>query len=282
MTTPTSAKTPLLSAVDELPWYELINDSPEPPEDGLQEDDTITYVKAILWSRYEDDPNVLVVGRANIIYDSDTPGSVIVPDCCIVFGVDARTIKRDRRSYRIDEWGPPPDFVVEVASASTARRDLGEKRDIYARIGVREYWRLDRNGEYYGEPLVGERLVDGAYQRLALHTEPNGDVRVRSEVLGLDVYHRIEDDLGRFLFRDSVTGEWLNFLIEERAALQAEREALQAEREAHQAEREAHRAEQEARQAAEARASAAEAQTREIQAELDRLRSQQSGHASGG
>jgi Uma2 family endonuclease len=36
-----------------------------------------------------------------------------------------------------------PDLVVEVISPSTLRRDRVEKRRIYARNGVREYWLVD-------------------------------------------------------------------------------------------------------------------------------------------
>ena len=38
----------------------------------------------------------------------------------------------------VSEQGKPPDFVMEVASESTAEVDLNEKRDHYASIGVRE------------------------------------------------------------------------------------------------------------------------------------------------
>ena len=260
MTTPTGAKTPLLlTEVDERPWYDLIDDEAEPPEDGMQQEETTAYVNSVLWARYQDDPTALMGGpTAIIVYDDATPGSVISPDFWIVFGLDAKRVRRENRIYRIDQWGTPPALVMEIASASTAHRDLGVKRDIYARIGVREYWRLDKDGEHYGESLVGEGLVDGEYRRFALHTEPNGDRWSRSEVLGLDLYHRVEDGFGAFRFRDSATGEWLNILSEERAA--------------HQAEREAHRAEREVRQVAEARASYAEARNRELEAELERLR----------
>jgi Uma2 family endonuclease len=37
----------------------------------------------------------------------------------------------------------PPDLVVEILSPGTKRRDLGIKRDLYQRVGVREYWIVD-------------------------------------------------------------------------------------------------------------------------------------------
>lgn len=232
------------------PWYELISDAPEPPDDAMQQDDTILEVMSVLKARYQKVPDALWCSQINVIYDSNIPGSVVSPDGCIVLGlnIDARVIKRDRRSYRIDEWGVPPAFVLEVASESTARRDLGAKREIYARMGAQEYWRLDvTGGECYGEPLVAERLVDGEYERIELNVEPNGDIWSRSEVLGVNFYYRVDDaGYGAFLLQDSATGEWLKTLGEEIAA----------------------------RRAAEARAQAAEARNRELQAELDRLRRQ--------
>ena len=215
----------------EIPWYELIDD-PEPPEDAMQQDDTIHDVMSILRARYEGDASVLCSDETDIIYDVNTPGSRVAPDGYVVFGVDAARIKLERRSYVIDEWGRPPSWVLEVASESMAGRDLREKREIYARMGAREYWRLDRRGEYYGEPLVGEGLVDGEYQRFELHTDDNGDIWSRSEALGVDVVYRVEEGVGRFLLRDSASGDWLNTLGVERA-MRAEAEArvqeLQAE-----------------------------------------------------
>ena len=36
-----------------------------------------------------------------------------------------------------------PDLVVEILSPSTARRDRVEKKNVYAKNGVREYWLVD-------------------------------------------------------------------------------------------------------------------------------------------
>ena len=307
MTTTGAKASSAPAAVETRPWYDLIDD-PEPPEDAMQQFTTIYVVFSALMSRYENDPNTLVANQSNLVYNSAVRGSFVAPDIFVVFGVDAELVERDRRSYRIDEWGPPPAFVLEAASESTAARDIGVKREIYAGMGAQEYWRLDRKGEYYGEPLVGERLVDGEYMRCELHTEPNGDVWSRSEVLGVDFYYRAEDEsFGVFLLRDSVTGEWLNTLSEEIAAhaetetarqvaetarqaaearaqaeararqaaearAQAEVEARQAAEVRAQAEARARQAAETARQATEARAQAVEARNQELQAELERLR----------
>ena len=202
----TMAKPASPPAAGEIPWYELL-DVPEPPEDGMLEDDVITQIKMVLLARYANDQSVLVAGpAAYLVYDSERPGSFVSPDCYVVFGVDTRVIRSERRSYRIDEWNMPPAFVLEVASPSTAARDLTEKRAIYARMGAQEYWRLDKMVENYGQPLVGERLVDGEYVRYELHTEPNGDVWSRSEVLGVDFYYRVQDGVGTFSLRDSANG----------------------------------------------------------------------------
>ena len=253
-------------AVDEIPWYELINDAPEPPEDAMQQASIILYIMSILMARYKNVPGALVSEQTNVIYDSDVPGSVIVPDGYIVFGVDTDTIEMYRRSYSIDEWGVPPAFVLEVASESTADRDLDAKRTIYARMGAQEYWRLDRHG-FYGEPLVGERLVNGEYVRFELHTEADGDTWSRSEVLGVDFYHRVEDGISWFLLRDSETGEWLGDLSEEVAAHAQTEAARHAAEMRAQDEQQMRLAEEEARQEAEAR-------NRELEAELERLRRQ--------
>lgn len=34
----------------------------------------------------------------------------------------------------------PPDLVVEVLSPSTAKNDMGEKKEVYEKHGVKEYW----------------------------------------------------------------------------------------------------------------------------------------------
>lgn len=41
----------------------------------------------------------------------------------------------------------PPDWVCEILSPSTARRDLGAKLGVYHRVGVAHYWVVDPHNE---------------------------------------------------------------------------------------------------------------------------------------
>ena len=256
--TKTTANRPSTTDADETPWYDLV-DVPKPIEDGMQQGKLLLKVREILQARYADDPSAFVTGLLTcVIYDSETPGSFVAPDCFIVFGVDAKTIENRRINYRIDEWGKPPAFVLEVGTPSTAAYDLGEKRDIYARMGAQEYWRLDWKGNSYDEPLVGERLVDGQYVRYQLHTEPNGDIWSRSEVTGVDFYFRIVDGIGAFKLRESATGKWLKNLSE----VIAERRAAEAQTQAAKVKLDA------------ACARLVQARNRELEAELQHLRQQ--------
>ena len=82
------------------------------------------------------------------------------PDLLVACGVDPAAYQASN-GYVVSEQGKPPDFVLEVASESTAEIDVGEKRRDYAALGIGEYWRFDETGEYHGARLAGDRLVDG-------------------------------------------------------------------------------------------------------------------------
>lgn len=148
----------------------------------------------------------------------------VAPDVFVVFGVESRH-KRD--SWIVWREGKAPDIVMELASGSTWRRDMREKRDIYAEMGVTEYWRFDPTTTYFTPPLIGETLVDGEYAAIELNTELNtgrdGALSAHSAVLGLDVC-ALPD--GNLRFYDPVSGQWLRTHGESEAALrQAEETA---------------------------------------------------------
>ena len=201
----------------------------------------ILYGVGALRVYYRDRKDVYVSGDLLMYYEEGDPTVSVAPDVFVVFGVEDRV----RRHYLAWEEGKGPDFVLEVASRSTWREDLGPKRKVYARLGVKEYWLYDPTGEYLTPVLQGIRLAGSAYVRQLAVTSPDGALMLHSETLGLDL--RAKD--GEMRFRDPATGRILLSYQEEAAARR------QAES----------RAEQEsvARRAAEARVAELEALLRE-------------------
>ena len=106
------------------------------------------------------------------------------PDLLIAFDVDPVAYQASN-GYIISEQGKPPDFVLEVASESTADTDTSEKRDDYAQLLIPEYWRFDQTGEYHGTRLAGDRLVNGAYQAIDIHELSEDVLQGYSRVLNL-------------------------------------------------------------------------------------------------
>ena len=185
--------------------------------------DSLTYAASALDVYFRDRPDVAVEGNRLLYYVEGDPRSRVAPDVFVVFGVP----KRRRRIYLLWEEGKAPDFVLEVTSASTRRVDQGFKRDLYARLGVTEYWMFDPTSDYLDPRLRGHRLAGGEYEELAPFGIEGGERVLRSAVLGLDVYV----DGGEIRFRDPATGRKLLTLEEtDRARMESERLRRAAER----------------------------------------------------
>ena len=106
------------------------------------------------------------------------------PDLLIAFNVRPEDYWQSN-GYIVSEQGKPPDFVMEVASASTASADTGEKRVYYASLGIPEYWRFDETGEFHGQRLAGDRLVEDSYVPITIGEVEPGVLEGYSEVLNL-------------------------------------------------------------------------------------------------
>ena len=84
--------------------------------------------------------------------------------------VALRAERRDERlSYKLWEQ-PTPEFALESLSNSTWRADVGAKKRLYRRLGVREYWLFDAAGKRIKERLRGYRLRRGTGSRAHLVT----------------------------------------------------------------------------------------------------------------
>ncbi len=106
-----------------------------------------------------------------------------------------------------------PDWVLEVTSRSTRREDTVTKRDIYAALGVREYFLFDPLGEYLRPRLQGFRLIDGSYEPMT----PREHGSLLSDVLGLELHPRGE----QLRLNDPESGHWLLTYAEQAARAEA-------------------------------------------------------------
>ena len=229
----------------------------QPMPDGEYQAPIYVDALATLRTHFEESSDVRVNGNTFLYYVEGNPKISVSPDCYVATGLSPEQQENINRNntYRLWEVGKPPDFVMEIASENTKSNDLVGKRELYARLGIGEYWRYDQTGgDFYGDPLVGERLVDGEYQPLRMREDEDGRLWARSDALNLDLYW----DDGELRFWNPVAEEWLLKPREERAGRLEERAGRLAE--------------QAARQAAEQRAQAAESQIAELQAQLRQLR----------
>ena len=216
-------------------------------------------------------PDALAVADILVYPEEGNPRNRIAPDVLVAFGVGTHS----RSSYLVWVEGKPPDWVLEVASPSTAANDLDFKRRAYAAMGVPEYWLFDPKGDVFpaGQPrLQGVALSGGGYARLAPR-RVDGVAMIRSGVLGLDL--RAEGEFIRM--RDPATRE--DILHQRELKALAEREAEHARREAARrkgaeahAKREAEHARREAarRKGAEAHAEREAAQRKDAETHAER------------
>lgn len=161
--------------------------------------------------------DVYIGGTMMFYYEEGNPKASISPDVFVVFGVPTAP---PRRTYKLWEEGVPPVAVFELTSRKTRREDLGKKRDLYQRIGVREYILYDPLGEYLRPPLQGFRLTGATYEPIVSDAEGT----LHSDALGLTL--RLVD--GRLRLFDQSSGVEL-LSPEERVEAEAARaEAAEA------------------------------------------------------
>ncbi len=198
-----------------------------PPREDMQ-NTTHLHLRSILTTlliHFEEVEGTLVHGEVPVAPTLDPWGDYRIPDLIMAFECDLGLVN-EQRGYAIDRQGKAPDWVLEVASASTGVVDYTDKRLDYERYGIAEYWRFDPSGgEYHDAALAGDRLAGGGYEPIAIETLGEGNLRGYSDALGL--YMCWEG--GELRLYDPVTEDYLPSHEEERAGrLEAE---LRAERE---------------------------------------------------
>jgi Uma2 family endonuclease len=232
-------------------------------------------------------------------YEQGNPRAVKAPDLMVIKGVESR---EERRSYKLWVEKRVPAVIFEITSEETRRDDTVIKRDLYARLGVAEYFLFDPLGEYLDPQLQGYRLEDGRYQPIV----PDADGKLDCLELGLkfqadEEWVRLIDaatdrriphftELGDLTEQQAEALEGLREdLFKGRKELDRERkkaarEARKADTERQKAEAERQKADAERQKAdAERQKADAERQKAEVlEAEVARLRALLEARASGG
>ncbi len=191
-----------------------------PDSDGLpmaeseMQADAIRAAFEALKQHYRPSGKVYIASDLLLYYVEGDPGQRVAPDLMVVFGVDGHR----RPSYKLWEEGKPPAFVLEVSSPSSREGDRTEKTDLYAGLGVLEYFLFDpgdpedegdgQDGSLTGYRLWGQQYVecgtsDGPgreilSETLRLWVRPEGKlVRFRGEGTGRDLATHREDARAR-------------------------------------------------------------------------------------
>ena len=230
------------------PWERFV--LPDPPE-GEPEDMTSFDHLALSGSvhhlaQHLGNPETTIVAGER--YLTRAPGAPaadrMAPDLLIALGADLE-IYRENNGYIISEQRKPPDLVLEIASRSTGRQDVVEKRAAYADLEIPEYWRFDETGEFHGTRLAGDHLVDGQYEPIPIETVEEGVLQGYSNVLNL----LLRWDHGHLGWHDPETGNHIATLAQERVRAESAEARADIERESRMA---------------------AEARVLELEAELER------------
>jgi Uma2 family endonuclease len=173
-----------------------------------------------LQAAFADRLDVYVSGNLLLYYEEGNPRRLVSPDVFVVFGI----LKHRREIYKLWEEGAAPAVVIEVTSRTTRREDMVRKRDLYARLGVQEYYLYDPRFpelQYLNPPLQGNVLERGAYERMT--ADEHGALTSAALNMRLEL---VDDVL--YLF-DVRTGERFLSPIE-RAELESARAAAEAAR----------------------------------------------------
>ncbi len=164
--------------------------------------------------------HVYVGSNLMCYYVAGDPTKSISPDVFVVRGA----AQGERRVYKFWEE-PAPNVVLEISSRKTRKEDLGKKKDLYAWLGVREYFVFDP--EYKLQPPLRAFRLHGAdlVEEMVLGN------RAMSVELGLE----LANDGRTLRLWNPLTKEYLRTPAEEAAARQTE--AARAEAEAARADR---------------------------------------------
>ncbi|TAD99552.1 MAG: Uma2 family endonuclease [Oscillatoriales cyanobacterium] len=191
-----------------------------PSADGEPVAETYDHVYAIFTTlivlkQYLAGRRATVLANQFLYYAQGFPKLRVAPDVMVIFDVEPG----GRDNYKIWEEGQVPKVIFEMTSPGTKSEDQDQKKDLYEKLEVQEYWLFDPKGEWIPEKLQGYRLRGDSYE---LITDS------RSEVLQLRLvvdkkligFYR-EDKVEKLLNVDEIASA-LKVLIQKRLEAEAQ------------------------------------------------------------
>lgn len=156
-----------------------------PSSDGKPVAETYLHLYALLVTlevlrQYLRGRQATVLGNQFLYYAEGFPKLRVAPDVMVIFEVEPG----GRDNYKIWQEKQVPVVIFEMTSKSTKTEDLVEKKTLYERLGVQEYWLFDPKGEWIKEQLQGYRLqvedyqpiTDGRSEPLQLRLQVDGQL----------------------------------------------------------------------------------------------------------
>jgi Uma2 family endonuclease len=192
-----------MSSVISRPLPGTVPDPRYPDSDGRFMGDTDFHNHAMreivetLEDFYAPEPDVYIASNLIMYYEEGEPAKRKDPDVLLAKKVG----KHKRRSFRVWEEKTFPSVLFEIASKKTWKNDVGEKRDLYTRINIKEYFIFDPEERYLDPPLQGFRTGHGK----SIPMTPNADGSLTSKEMGLILFV----DGSSLRFKDAATGEVL-------------------------------------------------------------------------
>jgi Uma2 family endonuclease len=197
------------------------DDALYPASDGVPVGETGIHALTLFWlydalqTRFAAAPNVYVANDMFVYYQQGNPRACKAPDLMVIKGVS----NQPRRIFRTWVEGTVPTVIFEIVSADTVEEDLQEKRELYSRLGVAEYFVFDPEATFLRPPLQGFRLKRKKYAAI----KHAADGSLISEELALRMVP--EGTLLRLI--DAKTDQRLLTPAEERARLEQERQRVE-------------------------------------------------------
>ena len=115
-------------------------------------------------------------------------------------------------------------MVIELTSNKTQQEDQGPKKELYQRLGVREYFLFDPLGDYLPQPLVGYRLIHQASELAGDNGNGNGLLSEYEELLPAADGGMLSQELGLRLVPDGLQLALIDFATGKRLPTSQEKQ----------------------------------------------------------